>query len=92
MQYAFGLHLIRQQQHHKATTHFAKDMFYAPEQEQYFYTYVLSLDGENKTKFALQKLKMKIKKFKDSQKLKELGLYLSQKMGDEKSFNLFQKL
>ncbi|WP_252734003.1 cytochrome c3 family protein [Pseudoalteromonas sp. C2R02] len=91
VQYAFGLYLIRQQQHHKATKHFAKAMSYAPEQEQYLYTYVLSLDGENKTKFALQKLKMKLKKFKDSQQLKELGLYLSQKMGDEKSFNWFQK-
>jgi len=92
VQYAFGLHLIRQQQHEQAAKYFAKSMSLAPDLEQYLYTYVLSLDGDNKSKYALQKLKIKIKKFKGSPQLKELGMYLSHKIGDEKSYNWFQQL
>jgi len=79
MQYAFGLHLVRQKQYHKATLHFKRAVSFAPEVEQYAYAYILSLDGEGKTREALDKLREIIHRYREAEQLNQLGDYLYRK-------------
>ncbi|WP_440876702.1 multiheme c-type cytochrome [Thalassotalea sp. PLHSN55] len=92
LKYAYGLHLVRQQQYQKATSFFEKAVRLAPSNEQYLYAYILSLDGEGKTVLALKKLQSVIHRFTYSQALQQLGMQLAQKAGDRKAFERFRAL
>ena len=60
-----------------------------PSNSQYAYTYVLGLDGLGQSEEALKKLKTLIVHYQDRAQLKELGLYLSQKMNLRAEYNWF---
>ncbi len=92
LHYSYGLHLIRTGQRSKATGYFAKALMFAPGTEQYIYTYALALDGEGKTAQGLALLKQQIIAMPHSKQLRELGIYLSQKMQDRESYEWFQRL
>lgn len=90
--YSFGLHLVRQKQLEKSIGYFEKAMSLTPSNPQYAYTYVLALDGLGKSQDALEKLKALIVNYQDKSQLKELGLYLSQKLNDKAQFDWFRRL
>ena len=92
LKYAYGLHLVRQQQYLKATTFFQQASKLAPSNEQYLYAYILSLDGEGKTELALKKLQAVIHRFTYSQALKELGMQLAQKTKNRQAFQRFRSM
>lgn len=92
IQYSFGLHLVRQKQLEKSISYFEKAMSLTPSNSQYAYTYVLALDGLGKSQGALEKLKALIVNYQDKTQLKELGLYLSQKLNDKAQYDWFRRL
>ncbi len=92
LQYSFGLHLVRQQQLSKAVSYFEKSMTLASGNAQYAYTYVLALDGLGKSQEALSKLKKLIGDYQGKSQLKELGLYLSQKLQSRADYDWFFNL
>lgn len=65
---------------------------YTPTNTRYAYTYVLALDGSGMSSLALDKLKNLILDYKDNGQLKELGLYLSQKLNLSVEYNWFMKI
>ena len=60
-----------------------------PSNAQYAYTYVLGLDGLGQSEAALKKLKTLIVHYQDRAQLKELGLYLSQKLNSRADYHWF---
>ena len=89
LQYAYGLHLVRVQQHSKALGFFEQATIVEPQSPQYLYAYILSLDGQGETVKAVNKLQKRIGKYSDNQQLKELGLYLAQKSQNRKMYDWF---
>lgn len=89
LKYSYGLHLIRQQQRDKATAVFQQAMLLDPTNQQYLYTYILSLDGIGKTTIALKKLKLLLPQYPVYQQLKELGLYLAKKENNIQEYKWF---
>tara|TARA_R110002167_G_scaffold91458_1_gene245967 strand:+ start:4176 stop:4394 length:219 start_codon:yes stop_codon:yes gene_type:complete len=71
---------------------FEKSMNLAPANPQYAYTFVLALDGMAESQQALTKLRELIVHYDDKSQLKELGLYLSQKLNNEKAYDWFRML
>ncbi len=67
-------------------------MALSPSHSQYAYTYVLALDGLGKSQEALNKLKKLIGGYQDKSQLKELGLYLSQKLKSRADYDWFINL
>jgi hypothetical protein len=92
IKYAYGLHLVRQKDLASAVAVFEAAMLLAPDNAQYAYTYVLSLDGAGQTRRALHTLKGFIINYRDKSKLRELGLYLSQKVKSKIDYDWFIKL
>lgn len=92
IKYAYGLHLVRQKNYVNAVTLFEEAVHLSPENSQYAYTLVLALDGIGHSKKALSKLKTLILDYEDKAKLKELGLYLSQKSNNKADYDWFIKL
>jgi len=92
LQFSFGLHLVRQQKLNKALSYFEKAMKLSPNNAQNAYTYILALDGLGKSKEALEKLKKLIMSYQNKTQLKELGLYLSQKLQSSPDYNWFMNL
>ncbi len=92
IKYAYGLHLVRQKNYVNAVTLFEEAVHLSPENSQYAYTLVLALDGIGHSKKALSKLKTLILDYEDKAKLKELGLYLSQKGNNKADYDWFIKL
>ena len=92
MKYSYGLHLVRQKSLSKAVTYFEKSMLLSPVNGQYAYTYILAMDGEGKSSQALVKLKLLIHNYSDKAQLRELGLYLSQKLNRKADYNWFMQL
>jgi len=64
----------------------------APENSQYAYTYILAMDGTGQSRPALSKLKVFILKYSDNGQLRELGLYLSQKLKSKADYDWFRAL
>jgi tetratricopeptide (TPR) repeat protein/ssDNA-binding Zn-finger/Zn-ribbon topoisomerase 1 len=89
LHYSYGLHFVRQKKLDKGLFHFEKAMTLMPNNAQYAYTYVLGLDGAGRSKEALAKLKSIIISYQDKTQLKELGLYLSQKLKLRVEYNWF---
>lgn len=89
--YAYGLHLVRQQKTAQAVAYFKKAMVLQQLDQQYAYTFVLALDGIGKSKQALKELKQLILAYPERSQLKELGLYLSQKLQSQSDYYWFQK-
>ena len=89
LKYAYGLHLVRVQQHSKALGFFEQATIVEPQSPQYLYAYILSLDGQGETVKAVNKLQKRIGKYSDNQQLKELGLYLAQKSQNRKMYDWF---
>ena len=89
LHYSYGLHFVRQKALSKGVSHFKKSMELMPSNSQYAYTYVLSLDGLGQSEEALRKLKTLIVHYQDKAQLKELGLYLSQKLNLRADYNWF---
>lgn len=92
LHYAYALHLIRQQHRSKAGQHFKQAVELAPQVASYAYAYILSVDGEGKTKEALMLLKNIIVNYPGDQQLKELGQSLAYKARDRQSYDFFSKL
>jgi tetratricopeptide (TPR) repeat protein len=92
LHYSYGLHFVRQKKLAKGVVHFEKSMTLMPYNVQYAYTYVLGLDGLGQSKQALTKLKTLIINYQDKSQLKQLGLYLSQKLNLRAEYNWFMKL
>ena len=90
--YAYGLHFVRQKKLNKGLPLFEKSMMLQPKNSHYAYTYVLAVDGTGQSKQALIKLKTLIKNYQDNTQLKELGLYLSQKLKLRSEYDWFMKL
>jgi len=89
LKYAYGLHLVRTQQHAKALGFFEQATLLEPQSSQYLYAFILSLDGQGETVKAVNKLQKRIGKYSDKQQLKELGLYLAQKIRNRKMYDWF---
>ncbi|PKI16700.1 hypothetical protein CXF71_08550 [Colwellia sp. 12G3] len=92
LHYSYGLHFVRQKKLDKGVLNFEKAMMLMPNNPQYAYTYVLGLDGAGQSKHALTKLKALIINYQDKSQLKELGLYLSQKLNLRTEYNWFMTL
>jgi len=90
--YSYGLHFVRQKNLAQGLALFEKSMTLMPGNSQYAYTFVLALDGIGKSEQALKKLKLLIVHYADNRQLKELGLYLSQKLKLRAEYNWFMKL
>lgn len=90
--YSYGLHLVRQKSLAKAVAHFAKAMLLSPDNAQYAYTYILAIDGTGQSVQALSKLKVQIMNYPEKGQLRELGLYLSQKLNNKEDFDYFMEL
>ena len=89
--YSYGLHLVRQQKFNQAVGYFQKAMQLRPDNAQYAYTYVLALDGLGNSQQGLEIIKTLINEYKDKGQLKELGLYLSQKVQSRVDYEWFSK-
>ena len=89
LKYAYGLHLVRVQQHSKALEFFERATLVEPQSPQYLYAFILSLDGQGETVKAVNKLQKRIGSYSDNQQLKELGLYLAQKSQNRKMYDWF---
>ncbi|MCW8865924.1 MAG: multiheme c-type cytochrome [Colwellia sp.] len=92
LNYSFGLHLVRQKKLDKAIAYFEKSMNLSPNDPQYAYTFVLALDSSGQSQQALETLKKLIVLYDDKGQLKELGLYLSQKLNSRADYNWFVTL
>lgn len=92
LHYSYGLHLVRQKNMNKAILLFEKGLVLMPDEPQYAYTYLLALDGVGKSKQALRTLKKLILTYQNKSQLKELGLYLSQKLKSRDDYNWFMGL
>ena len=92
LKYAYALHLVRTQQHNKALNFFEKATLLEPSSEQYFYAYILSLDGQGDPIKALNELQKLITNYENNQQLKELGLYLAQKNQNRQMYDWFMGL
>jgi predicted CXXCH cytochrome family protein len=92
LHYSYGLYFVRQKQITKAITFFVKAMTLMPENSQYAYTYILALDGAGQSQQALGKLKALMTDYQNNEQLKELGLYLSQKLQSKVDYDWFMKL
>jgi predicted CXXCH cytochrome family protein len=90
--YSYGLYFVRQKDMKKAIDLFDKAMALMPDNPQYAYTYLLALDGVGQSKHALSTLKNLIVTYQNKAQLKELGLYLSQKLNLRSDYNWFLKL
>jgi hypothetical protein len=64
-------------------------MALTPTEAQYAYTYILALDGLGQSQQALSKLKGLIGQYQYKDQLKELGLYLAQKLQSREDYNWF---
>lgn len=92
LHYSYGLYFVRQKQLTKAITFFVKAMALMPDNSHYAYTYILALDGAEKSHQALDELKALIANYQNKDQLKELGLYLSQKLQRRPDYDWFIKL
>ncbi|MDO7085552.1 multiheme c-type cytochrome [Pseudocolwellia sp. AS88] len=92
LHYSYGLYFVRQKNMEKAIGLFDEAMMLMPDNSQYAYTYVLALDGMGQSEKALNTLKALIVTYQDTAQLKELGLYLSQKLRLRSEYNWFMKL
>ncbi|MDT0602504.1 tetratricopeptide repeat protein [Thalassotalea castellviae] len=90
--YSYGLHLVRQQKLAKAIEYFAKSIHLASQNPQYAYTYVLAMDGTGDSQKALTELKRLTPKYSNKSQLKELGLYLSQKLRSKADYDWFMNI
>ena len=75
----------------KAIIAFEEAMLLAPDDAQYAYTFVLALDGTGQSTQALTTLKTLILNYPDKAQLRELGLYLSQKLSSKTHYDWFMK-
>jgi len=91
LHYSYGLFFVRQQKLDKGLPLFEQSMILMPSNPQYAYTYLLALDGSGQSEQALVKLKTFIFNYQDKTQLKELGLYLSQKLNLRAEYNWFMK-
>jgi predicted CXXCH cytochrome family protein len=92
IRYSFGLHLVRQKNTDKAVTYFEKAMLLSPHNDQYAYTFILAMDGTGQSKQALEKLKKLISNYPEKIQLRDLGLYLSQKLKHKSDYDWFNSL
>jgi len=92
IKYSFGLHLVRQKKLDKAVSFFESSMLLSPDNAQYAYTYILAMDGAGKSIQALTKLKSLISLYADQAQLRELGLYLSQKLNEKGLYDDFKSI
>tara|TARA_R110001583_G_scaffold76844_1_gene209866 strand:- start:546 stop:2756 length:2211 start_codon:yes stop_codon:yes gene_type:complete len=91
LHYSYGLYFVRQKKLEKGIPLFEKSITLMPDNAQYAYTYVLALDGAAQSKQALIQLKTLILNYQDKTQLKELGLYLSQKLNLRAEYNWFMQ-
>ena len=89
LHYSFGLHFVRQKKIEKGLYHFEKSMTLMPTNTRYAYTYVLALDGAGMSSQALDKLKELMANYQNKEQLKQLGLYLSQKLHRKYDYDWF---
>ena len=92
LHYSYGLHFVRQKKLEKGLLFFEKSMMLQPENYQYAYTFVLAMDGTGQSTQALNQLKLLILNYLDKAQLRELGLYLSQKLNNKADYDWFMKL
>jgi len=90
--YAYGLHLVRQKELNKALVFFEKSMLLAPENPQFAYTYILAMDGLKQSSQGLSKLKTLILTYSNKVQLRELGVYLSQKLKRKQDYDWFMAI
>ena len=64
-------------------------MSLSPTNSQYAYTYVLAMDGADRSTQALNILKSLIMSYPNKVQLRELGLYLSQKINSKADYDWF---
>ncbi|GEM_PF-2981417 len=75
----------------KAVVLFEEAMLFSPDSGQYAYTYVLAIDGTGQSTQALSQLKLLIVNYPDKAQLRELGLYLSQKLNNKADYDWFMQ-
>ena len=92
IKYSYGLHHVRQKSLAKAISSFESAMSLSPNNSQYAYTYILAMDGEGKSMQALVTLKSLILNYPDKEQLRELGLYLSQKLNRKADYDWFNRI
>ena len=91
LHYSYGLHFVRQKNLSKAILMFEEAIKLATNNSQYAYTFVLAMDGAGQSTQALSKLKVLILNYPDKAQLRELGLYLSQKLNSKIDYDWFMK-
>jgi predicted CXXCH cytochrome family protein len=92
LHYSFGLHLVRQHKLSSALSYFERSVQLTPNNPQYAYTYILAMDGLDKSQQALNELNNVIVNYQDKAQLKELGIYLSKKLKSKTDYEKFIKL
>ncbi|MCC5453291.1 ammonia-forming cytochrome c nitrite reductase subunit c552 [Rheinheimera sp. UJ51] len=89
--YSIGMFNIRKSNKTKAVFHFKKATELNPSNVQNWYIYALALDNTGQIPQSIEALKKGLSYQKDAS-LIDLGLSLSQKLGDQGSFSYFMKL
>lgn len=90
--FSSAMHQIRQQDKTSAIKSLENAIKLSPDNAHYAYVYLIALDSVGKTKQALARLKMIIKKYAYNSQLLELGLSFSQKLNDRNAYQHFLKL
>ncbi|WP_371193833.1 multiheme c-type cytochrome [Glaciecola sp. SC05] len=90
--YSYGLHKVRQKHLSQALDLFARSIELDPQNAVLAYTYVLAIDGLGEPERAISELRLLLPKYQhDNRNLKELGLYLAQKIRSRDDFIWFQQ-
>ncbi|MEI6895607.1 MAG: cytochrome c3 family protein [Colwellia sp.] len=92
IKYSYGLYLIRQKNIAKAVNYFYQAMLLSPDNAQYAYTYILAMEGDGQSSQALVKLKVLILNYPNKGQLRDLGLYLSQKLKSKADYDWYMAL
>jgi len=91
LHYSVGMQHIRSGQKQQALNFFQRASELEPENTQFVYLYLLSLDSVGETAKALNILENTIDSYQGNYQLIQLGLSFSQKMRDAKRFKIFRE-
>lgn len=92
LNYSYGLYLVRQKSYQNALTYIEKASKAYPQNMQYLYTRALLLDNLQQSKAAIKLLMANRDMLKEHTQLKELALYIAQKLNDRFLYQRLQSL
>ncbi|TKB43026.1 multiheme c-type cytochrome [Thalassotalea mangrovi] len=92
LHYGYGMYLVRSGDKPQAVDAFSQAVTFGPDNVQYAYVYILSLDSIGENGKALSRLKEILPKYNNHPQLVQLGLSLAQKYQDVSAYQFFISL